>query len=463
MSLRIALVGGGAAALSMLGALLHRADDIDLQIDWFCGTSGKPPRGVAYGTTSPRHLLNVRASNMGLLPAQPDGFADLAREHLPDASGDDFLPRALYGDFLHAQMIELWAQAEAASVPVRQIAETVDAVHPDAQGAGVEIVCASGSTRCDAAVLALGGLPTRPLKGVSDQAVASGAYIVDPWAFLAAPQRESPPREVTIIGMGLSAVDVVLELSARWPQAHFTMISRHGHLPAAHRALRSESCSGVALIESMLARPRFVYWMQQVRHAMAQTGDWRSVMDALRPQVVTLWLALPIAERQRFLRHGRWAWDRVRHRMAPPVAAGLADLETQGRLIRLAARLHAVMPGHNRLDVTLRPRGQAAQTLRHSDLVIQTTGLDSDLRHTSHALARQLLDQGHVLPDPLGLGFQAERHGELRHASGTWPQLYALGSLMRGTLWESLAIPDIRKQADALAAQIMANHYHRAG
>lgn len=456
MTQRFALIGGGAAALSMLGALLHRSAGSSAHIHWYCGPSADVPRGVAYGTTSPRHLLNVRAANMALLPAQPDGFVDFARQQLPGVSGATYLPRALYGDFLQAQMHQMLAQATQAGIEVRQIAATVQAVRPDQEAGEVVVTARSQSARYDAAVLALGGLPAKPLAAVSPEAAASGHYVVDPWSFLAAPARGPEPRAVAIVGMGLSAVDVALELAARWPQAQLTMISRHGRLPGSHHEqppVRYEAAE--SLIEAMGATPQLRHWTGLVRDAMARSGDWRSVMDALRPRTVDLWLRLSISQRRLFLRHLRSTWDSARHRMAPPVAAAIASLESEGRLTRVAGRLRHVNVAEGGLELAFRRRGQADIESISVERVIQTTGLEGELGHAVDPLVRQLLDERQVLADPLGLGFQADTDGRLRHPGGSWPQLYALGSLMRGVWWESLAMPDIRVQADQLATQML--------
>ena len=87
----------------------------------------------------------------------------------------------------------------------------------------------------------------------------------------------------------------------------------------------------------------------------------------------------------------------------------------------------------------------------HADLVIQSTGLETNVQHTTHPLVRHLLNNAQADPDPLGLGLCADRDGHLQHAGESWPHLFALGSLLRGTLWESTAMPEIRLQARHLA------------
>jgi uncharacterized NAD(P)/FAD-binding protein YdhS len=61
----------------------------------------------------------------------------------------------------------------------------------------------------------------------------------------------------------------------------------------------------------------------EIKHCEAAGGDWRSVIDGLRPQVQALWQALPLQEKRRFLRHLRPYWEVHRHRAAPPVMSAL--------------------------------------------------------------------------------------------------------------------------------------------
>ena len=98
---RVAIIGGGAAAATLLSELLERESPQPLQLDWFTG-GGTPARGVAYGTTSERHLLNVRAASMSMFAGKPRGFLDFVQHDDPAIAGTDFLPRRRYGDYLEA-------------------------------------------------------------------------------------------------------------------------------------------------------------------------------------------------------------------------------------------------------------------------------------------------------------------------------------------------------------------------
>ena len=60
-------------------------------------------RGPAYSTTDDRHLLNVPASGMSAFPRDPEHFFRWVRNHHDrDAQPQDFIPRRVYGDYIHS-------------------------------------------------------------------------------------------------------------------------------------------------------------------------------------------------------------------------------------------------------------------------------------------------------------------------------------------------------------------------
>jgi uncharacterized NAD(P)/FAD-binding protein YdhS len=449
---RVAIIGGGAAAATLFSELLERRPPQPLHLDWYTG-GGTPARGVAYGTASERHLLNVRAASMSMFAGKPHGFLDFLQRDDPAIAGTDFLPRRRYGDYLEAEVARALQQGKANGHDVNIIPFAVDAMVPERDG--ITVIHGEESHRVDAAVLALGALPPQPLAGVSAVALASDRYVVDPWRLLAdATGIQTPPRKVAVIGLGLTAVDVLLELSAQWPQADFIAISRHGLLPEAHlHKTAAPADDSAELIASMRDAPEIRRWLHLLREATAQDSEWRTIIDSLRPHTSGLWHELPLEQRARFLRHVRWAWERVRHRMPPQVRAQITALEQAGRLQRQCGRMQSVQLVDDALRLSLTHADESR--MLDVDLVIQTVGLDTDVRRTDHRLVSQLLTNAHITPDPLGLGVQADTDGRLRHGHGSWPNLFALGSLLRGTLWESTAMPEIRQQARTLADRLL--------
>lgn len=449
----VAVIGGGAAGAAAFGELLARFGAGT--IHWIVGQHA-PGRGVAYATSDDAHLLNVRASGMGVFQEHAEDFIQHASRQLGQVKGTDFLPRRLFGDFIQAQV---GARIDAARRAGRSFR-----IHPESAREIVQRDDGSYAIRVGAdrwlgvgqVVLAVGALAQRPLRTVSTTALAGGAYELDPWRL---DRHARAPRRVMVIGTGLTAIDTLVSAAARWPHAELVAVSRHGLWPFTHSALplapypRQET-----LNRELLACDGVAPMLRRVRAALASSPhtDWRSLVDGLRPINAQLWQRLSSVRRRQFLQHARWIWEAARHRMAPATGEAIHQLEEEGRLQVLAARVLDV-DGTSPLQVTLRERATQLVTAIEADLVIQATGLDTAVQYGAHDLLSQLLRDGLAVADPLQLGVLAQPDGRLVSPTGEPSRgLYAIGSLLRGNLWECTAMPEIRSAAHRLALQLSA-------
>jgi uncharacterized NAD(P)/FAD-binding protein YdhS len=309
--------------------------------------------------------------------------------------------------------------------------------------------------RAKVVVLAVGALAPRPLRTVSADALASGAYELDPWRLA---WRSRAPRRLIVIGTGLTAVDTLLSASTRWPDAELVAVSRHGQLPFMHPVAPGGAYTEQAHLNArLLACDGVAPMLRQLRDALRDRPelDWRSVIDGMRPINAVLWQGLTPPQRRQFLRHARWIWEAARHRVPPRSAETIQQLRDEGRLQVHAARVLGV-DGQGPLDVTVRSRATQVLSTLQADLVVQATGLDTAVAFTEHALLSQLLEDGLAVPDPLQLGVLARADGRLVNTRGDLqPGLYAIGSLLRGNLWECTAMPEIRTAAHALATALV--------
>jgi len=73
--------------------------------------SGLMARGVAYGTNSDQHVLNVPAGRMSALEQDPDGFVHFLQRRGIDAGGEAFVSRHLYGAYLESLLLDAAARA----------------------------------------------------------------------------------------------------------------------------------------------------------------------------------------------------------------------------------------------------------------------------------------------------------------------------------------------------------------
>ncbi|MDQ6648085.1 MAG: FAD/NAD(P)-binding protein [Pseudomonadota bacterium] len=380
-----------------------------------------------------------------------EDFVQHANGSLGRAQGTDFLPRRVFGEFVEAQVR---AQIDAARARGQRFAIQADqAVGVHAAPPGGYQVELADTTRLtvDAVVLATGALSPRPLKSVSNEALTSGRYELDPWRMAS---RAEAPRRVLVIGTGLTAVDTLISASTRWPSAELVAVSRHGLMPFRHPPLPLPPYpSQPSLNASLLACQHVASMLRLIRQAFTElpSVDWRAVVDGMRPVNAQLWQRFTLAQRRQFMRHLRWVWEASRHRTAPASADRVEVLRECGRLQVHAARVLSVDAGEV-LTVTVRSRATQLLSTFEADLVIQATGLDTAVAYAQDPLLAQLLRDELATPDPLHLGLSGLPNGQLLDQKGSaQPGLYAIGSLLRGSLWECTAMPEIRTAAHRLA------------
>jgi uncharacterized NAD(P)/FAD-binding protein YdhS len=89
--------------------------------------------------------------------------------------------------------------------------------------------------------------------------------------------------------------------------------------------------------------------------------------------------------------------------------------------------------------------------------VINCTGPEVDCRRIENLLLTNLMRENMARPDSLFLGLDTSEDGALRDAHGAASDfLYALGPSRKASLWETMAVPEIRIQASQLATLLLA-------
>ena len=395
--------------------------------------------GVAYDTGNPGHLLNVRLDRMSAFPDQPDHLADWLAEQPAWRAQDGFITRGVYGDYLKA-LLDQALEGAPGRLDLIQ-GEVTGARRGDAKW---RLLTADGRfVVADALVLALGNLEPASPPGVDAALRRAPNYVENPWRL--PPGAAEGARNVLLIGAGLTMVDVALSL--RRPGRRMVALSRHGLLPRGHATVTPDPCEAV-----FAGGPSAV--LRQVRRA-SRDRDWRGVIDHLRLSARDLWRGWTEAERRRFLRHVRPLWDVHRHRLSPGVAREAASMLASGELTVLAGKLVETTAGET-IEAAWRPRARRRAIRDRFDLVVNCTGPLGAIGQSTEPLIADLLAQGHILPDPLGLGVLTDDDGRLHHRPDVETgAIYAIGPLTRGAFWEITAVPDLRVQARDLARRIL--------
>lgn len=451
----IVVIGAGFCGTAVAVQLLRRAGAEPMRI-LLLNRSGLMARGVAYGTRTETHLLNVPAARMSALPDDPDSFLRYAQGRDPRVTGASFVPRRWFGDYLE----QLLAQAIHAAPETRLRAMVGEVTGIAVEQGEALIQLASGERMAaDHVVLALGHYAPADPSLLNRDAFASPHYVRDPWR----PDALSgvhPEQPVMLIGTGLTMLDVLLDLRQRGHRGRVYALSRRGLMPQTHRTLGAPPQYRGDLAERLLATPNVRRALRllrlELKLAAEQGLDWRDVIGGLRRMTPAIWQSWPEVERRRFLRHARVHWEIHRHRCAPEQNQALCEELASGRLRVMAGRLVSCEADAEGMTVGWQPRGGKERRVMRVGALINCTGPAGDTRHITEPLLRSLSASGLVRRDPLGLGLDTDDHYALLDRYGRpSPVLHYVGPFLKSRWWEATSVPELAEHAARLAAGLI--------
>ncbi len=459
----VVVVGGGFSGAMAAAQLLRQSKEAKKRVRvMLVERRGAVGEGVAYGTREPAHLLNVPAGRMSAWPDQPEHFLHWAQARDKRVRGGDFLPRMWYGEYVRETLIAT-AQDAAPHGELQVVYDEVRRVARRPDGGWFVHMARGKSQRAVAVVLAIGHRPPADPFGKRWSGPRT-RFIADPWRPFAM-NVVRPDESVVVLGSGLTAVDAILSLARPERTAPITIVSRRGLLPLAHSVAPAPPQDLSPWIAELLAAPggrRTLDLLHGLRRlaakAAAAGGDWRAVVDGLRPHTAGLWQALPLAERRKFLARLRPFWEVHRHRMAITIAERFGELRDCAWVHRLAGRVVSVHAETDAARVIVARRGDEKIVEIDAKWVVNCTGPMPSNSTASNPAVGSLLVDGWLRPDPLGLGLESSATGAA--VSRDWceqPDLFIVGTLRKPALWESTAVPELRLQA-AVAAERVLEH-----
>ncbi len=449
----IAIIGGGFSG-TMTAVNLARLSSRPLRVCLI--NSGHPAgRGVAYGTRRPEHLLNVAARNMSAFPDHPNHFLDWLRTRseyadLPDVVlRESFLPRRVYGDYLRSVALAYSAPVDARQqVRVELVEDT--AIDVEKRPGGVAVVLASGKTiEATRVVLATGNQKPAPLPAAGEP-FSHPAYFDDPWTDWEG-RLTDPERDVILIGTGLTMVDVFLTLSEAGWRGTIRAVSRNGLLPLSH--FRGIEYPDFPPPEpERLGLAGLVGEIESHCRRLRQLGANPTIcVDKLRPHTQRIWQHFSTEEKRRFCADFAARWNVMRHRIAEPIHARLMEAISSGRLRVHKGRIAGLSDAGPNVRVTI--AGESGEeTVLEGGLVVNCTGPQPSFSAAAEPLFKSLLDRELVRVDDLDMGIAVDSGFAVVEGDGRRSAfLYALGPLLRGSLWETTAVPELRGQAMRVA------------
>jgi uncharacterized NAD(P)/FAD-binding protein YdhS len=457
----IVIVGAGFCGGVLAANLLRRppADPTEIVLIERGTAIG---RGLAYAAHGVPYVLNVPAGRLSADSQDPLQFLRFVRQLHPDADAEDFMPRALYGDYLQ----DVLDQAERSAPAHVQLTRVFGEVTSITAGAGEKPLCANFAERdpiaADHVVLALGN-PPPPVQPWARGVRHHPAYFHDPWNMPTFDAKQT----VLIVGNGLTMVDVAFGLSLERGQVPLVRtISRHGLIPQRQTIFSPTAVQGSG--EVLLSNANSIRRVLSASRALAREverigGDWREVVTFIRHLAPNLWQQLPGSERQRFVRHVQSYWDVHRHRLPPSMAARIEHMRESGKLEINAGRIQQLIPEGEELRVVWRRRGTSETRTFAANAVINATGPDYVLKRSSDPLLKSLRAAGWVSEDDLNLGLRTAKNGAVVSADGAPnAHLYYLGPMLRADHWEATAATELRTHAEGLARHL-AGREHSPG
>ncbi|MET0558146.1 MAG: FAD/NAD(P)-binding protein [Solirubrobacterales bacterium] len=440
----VAVIGGGlSGTLVAVNLMRYAARPLEVVLMESSGDFGP---GIAYSSRDPQHRLNVPAARMSAFQTAPLHLLTWASNHLGrEVDGSEYLPRGLYGEYLRELLVDERTRSKVTAVELiageaERIVRTRDGVliehgHGDAFAA-------------DAAVLATGNLPPAPLPNLPEDE----RIIVDPWA-PGALDRLIDTGTTVIIGASLTAVDLALTVARSAPRGRTIALSRSGLVPRSSLpGLREPAPPPSIPTGQMGLLPMKNFLSSHNRRMTAEGYDWRDVVDGIRPCIPGFWKCLSIADRQQFLKGMAREWEVLRHRIAPDAKVDLGWLRQAQRFEFRRARVESVVPAGRNLQVIVETA--EGQDRISADQIVCCTGVGTEIRRAT-GLIGHALEDGIAVSDPLGLGLRAGSCGALiDHTGSARGPIYAIGPLLRGELWETTAVREIRMQAEDIALDL---------
>ena len=451
----LVIVGAGFSGTVLAANLLRRpptggADIVLIE------RSGAMGRGVAYAALAFPYLLNVPAARLSADSRDPLQFLRFAQARMPSADGEDFLPRALYGDYLQDLLLHAEREAPPHARLIRVYGE-VTGIAGAVDGTGLAAEFADRAPiRGDVLILAMGS-PSAPVPDWAQKLNGHVAFRQDPRNL---PGSLGAEHSVLIVGNGLTMADAASALS-RHPERVPTLhtISRRGLIPKTQATFHTDALrgSGETLLSAAHSLPKLLRACRNLAREVEKLGgDWREAITFVRRVAPALWRSMPLAERRRFVRHLQVHWDTYRHRLPPQLTERLENLRRSGKLKVRAGRIQDVIAvDRRRLAVSWRPRGSGATAQLTVDMVINATGPNYNIERSTDPLIISLRAAGLVSADALQLGISTARFGACVDAHGRASErLFYVGPLLRADHLDATAAAELSHHAEHLAAHL---------
>ncbi len=114
---------------------------------------------------------------------------------------------------------------------------------------------------------------------------------------------------------------------------------------------------------------------------------------------------------------------------------------------------------NNKVHVTYTDKHAKKDVALEVERIIKCTGHNIKLQYSDNLLLRNLAVKGFIVADIFSLGIKTHKddYSIIDAGNKHHPHIFTLGSNLRGKLWESIAVPELRVQAEETARQVLSS------
>lgn len=419
-------------------------------------------KGIAYHPYSEKHLLNVIAQKMSAIPDKPSHFLDWVmsqetfKEKDPKLVAHSFLPRKLYGDYLQ----DIWVETTKLAAKKQLKLTVIDSfvIGLEVSENTVSILLENElKLDIDYCVIATGNHNPRNPKIKNMGFYNSRNYFQNPWVVESVTNtKENLP--VLIIGNGLTMVDTAFGLLENGFKGEIYSISPnglnilpHGENVQAYSRLVDELDADLSLYD-LLKRVN-----KHIKIVREYGVSAEPIIDSLRPLTQKIWKGFSEKEKNLFMSRLRHLWGVARHRIPLYSHDKIQQLRIEGKLHINSGKLIDFVENNDVIHVDYFDKKENKLKTLNVSRVINCTGPETDLMNLETNFLKTCLLNGVLVQDSLKLGIKTDTSTfQLINSEGkTHSNLFTLGSNLKGELWESTAVSELRVQAEKLAENIL--------
>lgn len=456
----IAIIGGGFCGIL---TAIHLLRDNGLPLHIHIINKGYAfARGVAYDPHTALLLLNVPNGRMSAFPDMPDHFVLWLMKKHGYADNDklaaEYSTRQQYGDYLDS----LWQNA----MDNLGVNKSLSIYHDQADdiiedGRHLKICLRDNPALiADVAILATGNNRPHFVAGLHESLKKSGRYFGDPWK-KGCVENTGAYHDVLIVGNGLTMVDAVIGLAENGFKQTIHTVSPHGYrLNPSQEDIPPYNDNEIATIAGQEASLiKLVNTFNKHRKIADRLNQSvYPLVDSLRPKIQTLWLSFSAREKQQFISYLSIFWERVRHRLPAWMYAVIENMRAEGKLVTHKGHIVSAAEADGMVKVVL----NCGTYIKHLTVqrIINCTGPEIKINRLENELLNNLAQKGIINAAPCHLGIHTHPDGRVITTEGMRKDnLFVIGSNLKGMLWESTAVPELREQAQKLAQHLLSEIY----